>query len=182
MSQADKLTPKQSAFVTWYVKLLNATRAAEKAGYTGDNDTLRQVGSENLAKPYIKAEIDRRIKASIMPADELLSRVTSTAKMDVSPYTRPDGTIDVQSMADDGLGHLIVGSKPGRNGAEITLANPQTARKMLAGYHRLLGQDVSIDVTASLDASVDTLAALAGQIAAAQAEPAQQDDTADSAD
>lgn len=49
--QEIKLTDKQQMFVKEYLIDLNATQAAIRAGYS--EKTARQVGSENLAKPYI---------------------------------------------------------------------------------------------------------------------------------
>lgn len=50
-----KLTAKQSRFVEEYLIDLNATKAAERSGYS--KKTARQMGSENLSKPYILQEI-----------------------------------------------------------------------------------------------------------------------------
>jgi len=46
-----KLTPKQARFVEEYLIDLNATQAAIRAGYS--EHTARQIGMENLTKPYI---------------------------------------------------------------------------------------------------------------------------------
>ena len=55
----QKLTPKQKKFVAEYLKTGNATESARRAGYAGNDDTLRQVGAENLAKPYIALAIEK---------------------------------------------------------------------------------------------------------------------------
>lgn len=57
-----ELTPKQKAFVSAYVATGNATEAARKAGYAGSDNTLAQVGLENLRKPQIKAALESRQK------------------------------------------------------------------------------------------------------------------------
>lgn len=49
------LTPKQQRFVEEYLIDLNATQAAIRAGYSAR--TAQQIGSENLLKPVIAAEI-----------------------------------------------------------------------------------------------------------------------------
>jgi phage terminase small subunit len=49
------LTPKQHRFVAEYLKDLNATQAAIRAGYSPK--TARAVGSENLTKPDIASAI-----------------------------------------------------------------------------------------------------------------------------
>lgn len=53
--QKKKLTEKQKKFCKEYVLSLNATKAAEKAGYS--KDTAYSIGSENLKKPEIKEYI-----------------------------------------------------------------------------------------------------------------------------
>ncbi len=53
----QKLTIKQNRFVKELIKSGNATQASIKAGYS--EKTARQMGSENLAKPYIKLKIEK---------------------------------------------------------------------------------------------------------------------------
>jgi len=53
------MTPKQEAFINEYLIDKNATQAAIRAGYSVK--TARQMGDENLSKPYIAAEIESRL-------------------------------------------------------------------------------------------------------------------------
>ena len=63
-----KLSKKQTDFIYYYMISGNATDACRRAGYKGNEDTLAVVGSENLRKPYLMAEIDRlRREAGISP-------------------------------------------------------------------------------------------------------------------
>lgn len=55
-----KLTDKQKRFVEEYLIDYNATRAASKAGYA--KKIARVQGSENLTKPDIKSEINKRLE------------------------------------------------------------------------------------------------------------------------
>lgn len=55
-----KLTPKQQLFVSEFLKTGNATEAARRAGYKGNEETLRSIGKENLTKPPIKRAIDEK--------------------------------------------------------------------------------------------------------------------------
>lgn len=57
-SITKKLTQKQQRFVDEYIISGNATQAAIKAGYS--KKTAKQSGAENLAKPYLKAAIEKR--------------------------------------------------------------------------------------------------------------------------
>lgn len=58
MSSIIKLTQKQRRFIDEYIISGNATQAAIKAGYS--KRSAQQTGAENLLKPVIKAEIERR--------------------------------------------------------------------------------------------------------------------------
>ncbi len=59
---------------------MNATEAARRAGYKGNDHTLQVVGYENLMKPVIKAEIDARLADALSGADvsveNTLKRIT----------------------------------------------------------------------------------------------------------
>jgi len=55
------LNPKQSRFVDEYLIDLNAAQAAIRAGYSPR--TAKEIGCENLTKPYIAAAIAERQKA-----------------------------------------------------------------------------------------------------------------------
>lgn len=68
----QKLTDKQLWFCHWYTSAevnMNATEAARRAGYQGNDVTLRSVGAENLAKPHIRREIDARLKQAMKGAE-----------------------------------------------------------------------------------------------------------------
>ncbi|MGN0680144.1 MAG: terminase small subunit [Oscillospiraceae bacterium] len=54
------MTEKQKRFCDEYLISCNATKAAIRAGYS--EKTARQIGQENLTKPYIKAYLDERLE------------------------------------------------------------------------------------------------------------------------
>lgn len=56
----NKLTPKQQLFVSEYLKTGNATEAARRAGYKGNDVTLCAVGAENLRKPQVAEAINEK--------------------------------------------------------------------------------------------------------------------------
>ncbi len=79
-TQAPKraLTDKQMAFCVWYTSALvnmNATEAARRAGYKGSDTTLSSTGAENMTKPAIRAEIDRRLAKAMSGADITVENV-----------------------------------------------------------------------------------------------------------
>lgn len=76
------MTAKQKRFCDEYLISLNATQAAIRAGYSVKN--ARNIASENLTKPNIKAYIDARMaeKDSELIADqnEVLKYLTSVLR------------------------------------------------------------------------------------------------------
>lgn len=84
-----KLTLKQQRFVDEYIISGNATQAAIKAGYS--NKTAKQMGTENLAKPIIKAELDRRNaeiqSAKTMDMQEVMERLAAMGRGETTEET-----------------------------------------------------------------------------------------------
>jgi len=76
---ADQLTAKQDLFAFHYVDCLNATEAARRAGYSGNDNGLGVVGHQNLRKSKIKAKISELMQERLMPADEILRRFSLMA-------------------------------------------------------------------------------------------------------
>jgi len=75
-----RLTEKQQRFIDEYMKDLNATKAAIRAGYSEKG--ANSIGGENARKPHIKAAIDKRLAeiktvnvASAQEVEEYLTRV-----------------------------------------------------------------------------------------------------------
>jgi phage terminase small subunit len=77
-ARALALTDKQQAFINEYLKCWNATEAARRAGYS--ERSIRSIASENLTKPDIADEIQRRIDEDAMSADEVLARLANQAR------------------------------------------------------------------------------------------------------
>lgn len=74
-----KLREKQKRFADYYIETGNATEAARRAGYKGNN--LNRIASENLSKLDIKNYINKRIaekdSKQIAKQDEILAYLTS---------------------------------------------------------------------------------------------------------
>jgi phage terminase small subunit len=60
MRSKSKLSDKQKMFCKEYIVDLNATQACIRAGYS--EKTAKQIGCENLSKPYLQDEIAKLIK------------------------------------------------------------------------------------------------------------------------
>lgn len=85
----QKLTLKQQRFIDEYIISGNATQAAIKAGYS--KKTAKQMGTENLAKPIIKAELDRRNaeiqSAKTMDMQEVMERLAAMGRGETTEET-----------------------------------------------------------------------------------------------
>lgn len=73
------MNARQKRFCDEYLIDCNATQAAIRAGYSPK--TAKQIGRENLTKPYLKAYIDEQLEIlhseKIATADEVLQYLTS---------------------------------------------------------------------------------------------------------
>lgn len=100
------LTDKEVAFCHEYVIDWNATRAAIDAGYS--KKTARQIGYENLTKPYIKDKIKKLIEEKVMARDEVLARLADMARGSHYPFIRidDDGFIYFDFSDPEALKHL----------------------------------------------------------------------------
>lgn len=77
-----RFTDKQRIWLNEYLQCLNATEAARRAGYKH----AKQMGSENLSKPVLRQEIDRRLEAKTMSGKEVLARLDEQARADIGIF------------------------------------------------------------------------------------------------
>lgn len=114
-----KLNEKQKRFVAEYLIDLNATQAAIRAGYS--EKTARQVGAENLSKPYIADAIaagaEKRIRKAEITAQDVL-----------------DGLYTEATRTGDGASH----------GARVQ------AWGLLGKYHKLFTDKIEADVSGDI--------------------------------
>ena len=78
----DELTDKQRMFVKEYMRDLNATQSAIRAGYS--EDSARAIGCENLTKPNIQEaiakEMEERTQKVEITAEYVLSNLKKVAE------------------------------------------------------------------------------------------------------
>lgn len=140
---ADRpLTTKQRLFVEAYLASPNATEAARKAGYKGNDVTLGAVGFENLKKPQIAAFIEKRVEDAAMPANEVLQRLTQHARASLADVLDDRGQFDLQMARQQGTDHLLKKlkvryDKDGNVTHEYEIHDPQAALVHLGRYHKL---------------------------------------------
>lgn len=93
-SAALDLNLRQKSFIDNYITCKVLWKAAELAGYSGDNATLRAIASENLTKPNVKAYYEERLAELAVSSSEVLAEVGILARYDV--IENPSGPIRAQ--------------------------------------------------------------------------------------
>lgn len=113
-----KLTQKQQRFVDEYIISGNATQAAIKAGYS--KKTARFVGAENLTKPNIKVELEKRnaeIKSQkTMDMQEVMERLAAIARGETveQQVTNKGTVVEVEPKTSDQIRAMeLIGKRYG---------------------------------------------------------------------
>lgn len=137
------LTDKQRLFVEHYLKCLNATQAAREAGYAAKtSNQLAVQGHKNLQNEKIRAEIEQRLKKSIMPAEEVLYRLGRQATLDVADFIdMVDGKpqFNFERARELGITNLIKKVRYNEKSGmiDVEFHDPQRALDLLGKYHKL---------------------------------------------
>lgn len=113
-----KLTQKQQRFVDEYIISGNATQAAIRAGYS--KKTARFVGAENLTKPNIKVELEKRnaeIKSQkTMDMQEVMERLAAIARGETveQQVTNKGTVVEVEPKTSDQIRAMeLIGKRYG---------------------------------------------------------------------
>lgn len=133
-----ELTDKQQAFVLHYLVCLNGAEAARRAGYPAAS--ARQIASENLSKPDIRAAIDAALADAAMPANEVLARLTEIARGSMEDLLTVRGRgvqLDLKGAKERGVLHLVKKYTKTKRGEAIELYGADAALIKLGEYHRL---------------------------------------------
>jgi phage terminase small subunit len=111
------LTPKQARFVAEYVKDLNATQAAIRAGYS--KATAYSIGHENLNKPEIAAALaayQARIAEKLeVTAERIIGELAKLGFSNMRDYLSEDGKLEMPLDDRDkmaAVGEYIVETTP----------------------------------------------------------------------
>lgn len=101
----NKLTPKQKKFCEYYIQTCNAAEAARLAGYS--EKSAKEVGSENLTKPNIRAYIDsfmaKQDSARVADVQEILEYLTKVVRGEIKDQLGFDASISDRSKAAETL-------------------------------------------------------------------------------
>ena len=156
------LSNKQRVFIEAYLRSWNATQAAIEAGYSPKS--ARVIGHENLTKPDISAEIQRRVGEITMSADEVLVRLAEQARAAYSDYLTPDGTVDFTRLIADGKGHLVKGIKDTAQGRNIEFHDAQAALVQIGKHHKLFTDKVEVEHSGTVEITADERAQAAKEL------------------
>lgn len=135
-SKRLRLTGKQQAFIDHYLECLNATEAARRAGYQGNDATLAAVGYENLRKPQISVVIEKHWAAHGVTAEEVISRLTEQARVSVEDFIdiiEPGRVmiLNLEKAKDQGKLHLIKKLYWTEQGPRLELHDSQRALELI---------------------------------------------------
>lgn len=153
------MTKKQKLFCEEYLIDLNATQAAIRAGYSPE--TAGAIGSENLAKPEIRACIDRsmaeRSKRTGINADRVVMELAKIALVNAADVINADdATLREDAAPEDtaAIQSVKVKTFPTKDGEgverEIKMADKIKALELL-GKHLGMFKD-KVELSGSLDA------------------------------
>lgn len=173
------LSAKQKAFINEYLIDGNATRAAERAGYKGDDNVLAVTGHDLLRNPKIADIISKRTAASAMPAEEVLNRLGQQARGDMSDFIKFDENgnphFDLQAAALLGKLQLakklkiktrswlepVIGGEDDEKTTvtetttEFELYDAQAALVHIGKHHKLFDDRLDVNVRGSTEITAD---------------------------
>ncbi|KDP66101.1 terminase small subunit [Staphylococcus epidermidis VCU036] len=145
----DKLTPKQERFANEYIKTLNVTQSAIKAGYS--QNSAHVTGSRLLRKDkvdeYIKSKKDEIMDDTILSAKELLYLLTQAA---IGDETETKEVVVKRSSfernPDTGRMNLVYNEHVETVEVPIKPSDRMKARDLLGRYHSLFTEKVDLNI------------------------------------
>lgn len=157
------LSNKQKKFVNEYLIDFNGTRAAERAGYSGDDNTLAVTAHNLLRNPKITEIVSQRLQESAMSADEVMMRLAEQARGVPSEYIGMDGTVLIAQMVEDGKTHLIKKIADTAQGRTYEFYDAQSALQMIGRHHalftdRTVSSNIEIDLSKLTNEQLDRVA------------------------
>lgn len=145
----DKLTPKQERFANEYIKTLNVTQSAIKAGYSPNSAHV--TGSRLLRKDkvdeYIKSKKDEIMDDTILSAKETLYLLTQSA---IGDETETKEVVVKRSSfeknPDTGRMNLVYNEHVELVEVPIKTSDRLKARDLLGRYHSIFTDKVDVNM------------------------------------
>ena len=156
-------------FIEEYLITWNASEAARRAGYS--EKSSRVIGHENLTKPDIAAEIDRRVAERTMTANEVLIGLADHARADLGLWLSDDGAVDLAAMKrDKATRNIRKVKRTERSGTnkdggtwsivtgEVELYDALAAKQLIARHHGLFNDKLDVKHSGTVGFSADEAA------------------------
>lgn len=150
-----RLTDKQTEFINQYFLCnMNGTEAVIQAGYKVKNrQTAAAIASENLRKPHVRDEIDKRLKENTLKANQVLHILSKHALADIRYILDKEGEPNMKVAKRNGVTGTIKKWKRRKVitehttiiETEIELHDPQAAAVQLGRYWKLFTDKVEIN-------------------------------------
>lgn len=158
-TKRKQLTGKQQAFINaYFANGFVGWRAAQAAGYQGDEATLRNAASRLLTNANVTHAINARWKRLAMNADEVIARLTEMARGDLSEVLNDQGDFDIAKARERGKMFLVHKHKTTEKyipqeghddivirTTELEFYDAQAALGTLAKYHGLLSDRLKVE-------------------------------------
>lgn len=150
------LTPKQMRFVQEYLVDLNATAAAERAGYK-DPNIGRQLITKNNVSAAIQAEKAARSERTAITQDMVVRELAKVAFANGTDYARVSGRgtrvelTDTSSLTDDQKAAISC-IKEGKFGIEVSTYDKVRALELLGKHLGIFDRGGQTGDAAALDA------------------------------
>jgi hypothetical protein len=164
------LNLRQQLFVKYYIQTTNGLEAARKAGYSGEDNVLRAMASENLTKPAIIKAINR-LCDPIADAEEVLARLTKYSRSSIADVLTETGSFDIRVARENGTDDLIKSVKYDKEGnlSSLEIHDAHDATKDLARVHGLFiertqSETLNLHIHASADDRAGKLAELIAKV------------------
>lgn len=153
------MTLKQRLFTEYYLTTGNATEAARRAGYQGDDNCIGTIASNLMNhNEEIKEAISERVELAAMEADEVLGRIAMIARSDVFDFLDlgefGSPTINLSKGRNAGRGLCVKEIIPTRSGIRLKLHDPMTALQILAKTTGVLKDAISGEEMAAFIRSI----------------------------
>lgn len=161
-----KLTAKQQRFVEEYLIDLNATQAAIRAGYS--TKSARDIGCENLAKPNIRACIDKamaeRSKRTGINADRVLqelARIGFVNPKDIINFNK--ASVHADASVDDlaAIQSVKVKTMQSENGdmveREVRLNDKLKALELMGKHLGMFKENVNLNANVNNTKKLDSI-------------------------
>ena len=154
----SNLNPKQEKFVHEYLKTLNVTQSAIKAGYSPQSAHVqgsRLLKNEKVSE-YIKEQKEQYMDESVLTAKELLHVLTNAAigdEIETKEVVVKQG--DFVENPDTGRKMLVYSERVEMVEVPIKASDRLKARDLLGKYHKIFTDKV--DINAPIPLFIDTI-------------------------